>query len=360
LTRLILHIEPLRLPARFMNQGFYNWGLPVGRLFGIRIRLHFLLLIFFAFSIGQYLEAYHFDKRLGFIVWGIATFLLFLIVFLHELGHCFAARKVGGSADDVLLWPLGGLAFTQYPQTWRNTLIVVAGGPMVNVLIAVIAIPSFLIAESANPSLAAPSVDNYYYYAARTILYEWNLVMLVFNLLPLFPLDGGQLFRAIMWGRFEKKGGIGDGPYFRASTITVPVSMTIGAIGVLFSVYKLSDPHWDYGLFPALIFAWAMFNTWQLKKQLESMSSMTIDHGNEFGYDFSEGNTSLANSFGTAAQGEKKPGIRQRRKDERQRQSKQDDEKRMDALFNKINDEGLDSLSKPERKFLEEMSRRMQ
>ncbi|MEZ5325011.1 MAG: hypothetical protein R3F19_08100 [Verrucomicrobiales bacterium] len=333
-----------------MNQSFYNWGLPLGTLFGIRVRLHFLLLIFLAYELNEFLKGAT-DLRMAFIMWMIFTVLLFFVIYLHELGHCFAARRVGGSAEDVLLWPLGGLAFTRYPQTWRNTLIVVAGGPLVNVAIAILAVPIFYLADRSNPAL---QFDNPYYYSVRLVLYRWNLVMLVFNLIPLFPLDGGQLFRAGLWGWLKNKGGIGDGPYYHASRITVPVSMTIGAIGVVWCLYSRS--YLGLG-----IFVWAMMNTWQLKKQLENMSSMTIDQGSEFGYDFSEGYTSLAKGpGGDSAPSVKRANKAAARREEKQRKSAEDDEQRMDALFKKINDQGLQSLTNAERKFLEDMSKRMQ
>jgi stage IV sporulation protein FB len=341
-----------------MNQSFYNWGLPLGTVFGIKVRLHFLLLIFLAFQLNEFLKDAP-DPRAGFTMWAIFSVLLFLIIFLHELGHCFAARRVGGTAEDVLLWPLGGLAFTRYPQTWRNTLIVVAGGPLVNVAIAILAVPIFYLADRSNPDLQY----NLYYFCVREVLFRWNLIMLLFNLIPLFPLDGGQLFRAGLWGWFQKKGGIGDGPYYHASRVTVPVSMTIGGIGAAIFLYR-----WLQGDSNALmavgIFAWAMMNTWQLKKQLENMSSMTIDQGSEFGYDFSEGYTSLAKGPGggsaSSVKGKSKGKSKAvARSKEKQRNSAEADEQRMDALFKKINDHGLQSLTNAERKFLEDMSKRM-
>lgn len=329
-----------------MNQSFYNWGLPVGTLFGIKVRLHFLLLIFWAFQLNQFLKE-DVTPREAFIFWLIVTALSFVIIYLHELGHCFAARKVGGSANEVLLWPLGGLAFTQYPQTWRNTLFVVGCGPLVNVAIAILAVPIFLLAERSNPTLPF----NNYYRAIHIAFHDWNLVMLVFNLIPLFPLDGGQMFRAGMWGWFQKKGGMGDGPFYHASRITIPVSLTIGAIGCIVCLF--------IGQFLGVgIFAWAMLNTWQLKKQLENMSSVAIDQGNEFGYDFSEGYTSLAKGpkGGSSTQETSKAFKKSSAKKKR---TKKDDEQRMDLLFKKINDKGIHSLTKSERKFLEEMSKRM-
>ena len=252
---------------------------------------------------------------------GRGTFLLFLIILLHEFGHCFAARKVGGRADDVLLWPLGGLAFTQYAPTWRNSLIVVGGGPMVNVVIALIAIPAFLIFGPTRTEIASLGPTGAIaYVVTEQVLVEWNLIMLVFNLIPLYPLDGGQLFRAALWGWFERKGGFGDGPFYKASQITIPVSFAIGAIGILVSLWLLPA---GMKIFGVAIFAWAMMNTWQLKKQLEQMRFGSFTERSEFGYDFSQGYTSLAKGpAGGATRTEKRASARQQRKDQKTRQKK--------------------------------------
>ena len=64
--------------------------------------------------------------------------VLFLVVLLHEFGHCFTARWVGGHAEDILMTPLGGLAFASPPSRPLPTFLTVAGGPAVNVMICVV------------------------------------------------------------------------------------------------------------------------------------------------------------------------------------------------------------------------------
>src|SRR5438067_1929792 len=97
-----------------------TWSLPLGRLFGIMIRVHIL----FPFvALGQILHA---GAREGASPedWKLAAGmmgLLFVSVLLHELGHCFGARMVDGDAQDILMWPLGGLAYVEVPHTaWAN------------------------------------------------------------------------------------------------------------------------------------------------------------------------------------------------------------------------------------------------
>src|SRR5437762_10474385 len=78
-----------------------NWSFSIGRYFGIRVRVHITFIFAFLFFWEQAGATWWVAGELG---------LLFLSVLLHEFGHCFACRAVGGSADDILMWPLGGLA----------------------------------------------------------------------------------------------------------------------------------------------------------------------------------------------------------------------------------------------------------
>ena len=104
-----------------------KWSLKLGSFAGIRVYLHWtfvLLLGWILFShLGQghdWAEAW---LGVGFII------ALFGCVLLHEFGHCFAARWVGGEADDILMTPIGGLAFARPPHRWGATFITVAAGP---------------------------------------------------------------------------------------------------------------------------------------------------------------------------------------------------------------------------------------
>src|SRR5581483_3111222 len=101
----------------------FSWSFPIGRLFGISIRIHFL---FPLVTLGMVLRAAAAkDVPGGAWLDVVAIFgILWFSVLLHELGHCFAARSVGGDADEVLLWPLGGLASVDMPHTpWAHFVV---------------------------------------------------------------------------------------------------------------------------------------------------------------------------------------------------------------------------------------------
>ena len=119
---------------------------------------------------------------------------LFVLVTMHEFGHALACRQVGGIADRIVLWPLGGIAFVRPPQRAGAMLWSIAAGPLVNVLLAPIL--TFILHTAARAGWHEVNRDAY-----LTLLWLWriNLGLLFFNLLPIYPLDGGQILRAVLW-----------------------------------------------------------------------------------------------------------------------------------------------------------------
>src|SRR4051794_612501 len=114
-----------------------TWSFPLGRMFGIAVRVHVLLPLV---MLGLILRALtHEGSTVSLGEAGLMMVLLFVSILLHEFGHCFAARSVDGDASEVLLWPLGGLAYCDLPHTPRAHLITAMGGPAVNLLLCVVA-----------------------------------------------------------------------------------------------------------------------------------------------------------------------------------------------------------------------------
>ncbi|MCZ6792280.1 MAG: M50 family metallopeptidase, partial [Planctomycetota bacterium] len=284
-------------------------------------------------------------KGPGTIAWLVWSGLIFLCILLHELGHCYAARTQGGNAEEIVLWPLGGLAFVTAPYTPRSQLIVAAGGPAVTLLIALVAWPLFWLSRSYFPSIYAfPYVGQ-----AAFVLVYLNTFLLVFNLVPLYPLDGGRIFHAILWGYFDRKHGHGAVGYMKATIATVWASRVTAVLGVIAS-FVLQE------LMLAIFMAWAWMDAERLLQRLR--------HGQAtdsvFGYDFSRGYTSLDDRQ-SSAPGRKGPtffrGFR-RLFAPRKKSLSPDDERRLDELLEKIGREGMGSLSRSERRFLEKMSKR--
>jgi len=127
--------------------------------------------------------------------WNIVEYLcVFLIVTLHEFGHSLACRQVGGRANRIVLWPLGGVAYVDPPQRPGATLWSIAAGPLVNVAI----VPVLLTLGKMGRALDWPATLPDLYTLLRAI-FEINFYLLAFNILPIYPLDGGQILRSLMW-----------------------------------------------------------------------------------------------------------------------------------------------------------------
>ncbi|HEX8711358.1 MAG TPA: M50 family metallopeptidase, partial [Terracidiphilus sp.] len=100
------------------------------QVMGIDVFLHWTWFVVAAIEIG------YMRNRYSSITWSILEYLsLFVIVLLHEFGHALACRQVGGTADQIMLWPLGGVAYVNPPLRPGATLWSIAAGPLVNVLL---------------------------------------------------------------------------------------------------------------------------------------------------------------------------------------------------------------------------------
>jgi Zn-dependent protease len=164
-------------------------GIPLFKLFGIQVYLHWSWLVVAFISIQSRSKLY---DSLG---WNVAEYLsLFMIVLMHEFGHSLACRSVGGRADRILLWPLGGVAFVDPPQRPGAVLWSIVAGPLVNVILIPV---TYLIAYQYDAlRLHGTFTDFQRYLQALVII---NTGLLVFNMLPIYPLDGGQILRALLW-----------------------------------------------------------------------------------------------------------------------------------------------------------------
>jgi Zn-dependent protease len=164
-------------------------SLPLFRLLGVRVYLHWWWFVFAVFEIALRSRAY------SSYTWNIAEYLaLFLIVLLHEYGHALACRQTGGKADEIILWPLGGVAFVRPPPRPGAELWSIAAGPLVNVVLVPVIFG--LIRARTGLGWGADSAD---YRQFLQALFWINSGLLAFNLLPVYPLDGGQILRSLLW-----------------------------------------------------------------------------------------------------------------------------------------------------------------
>jgi len=175
-------------------------SVSLGTWFGIRVRAHASLIILIALTLMlDWSQGYHLPSRITSMI------VLFGLVLLHEFGHCTAARLVGGDAREILMWPLGGLAMADAPRRPLPQFLTVAGGPAVNVVIcALTAAALYAITgrpASLDPFRILPPVEYYFTTAAFYLwwVFKVSYLLLLFNLLPIFPLDGGQILQTALW-----------------------------------------------------------------------------------------------------------------------------------------------------------------
>jgi Zn-dependent protease len=128
-------------------------------------------------------------------VWNLAEYLgLFLIVLLHEFGHVLACRQTGGVANEIVLWPLGGVAFGKPPPRPGAELWTVVAGPLVNAVLWPVLLIALWACSHFELSARAPDLVKLFF-----MLWFINRGLLFFNILPIYPLDGGQILRSLLW-----------------------------------------------------------------------------------------------------------------------------------------------------------------
>jgi Zn-dependent protease len=186
--------------------------------FSLATLLQFVLLLVWAATQGG--AGGYFSSPL----WSMAAFLaVFALVLTHEFGHALACRSVGGQANRIVLWPLGGVAFVQPPPRPGAVLWSIAAGPLVNVVLAPLLLVLAMVADMyGRNGLPADLVD--LAYAAFAI----NLILLIFNILPIYPLDGGQIVQAMLWFFIG---------YARSLRATAAVGFVVAVIGGAVALY---------------------------------------------------------------------------------------------------------------------------
>jgi Zn-dependent protease len=175
-----------------------RWSFKIGRFAGIDVYVHatFLLLILFVFFIN-----FRHGKSLATAMDGVLFILvIFGCIVLHEFGHALTARHYGIRTSDITLLPIGGLSrMERMPDVPMQELLVALAGPAVNAVIAV-GLFAVGVASGARPGIHAFSWTGGSFLNNLMVANFW---LLVFNLLPAFPMDGGRILRALLATRLE-------------------------------------------------------------------------------------------------------------------------------------------------------------
>ncbi|MEM1057789.1 MAG: site-2 protease family protein [Verrucomicrobiota bacterium] len=178
-----------------------NWSLKLGRLSRIPVYVHWTFAILLVYVWWLYAS----QGKTGYETFlGLAlVILIFVCVTLHELGHALAARRYGIETSSITLLPIGGVAqLEKMPKKPSQELVVAVAGPLVNVVIAVLLVP---VVWALFGTLDPTKID-YTQTTAKLLplqLLYINLLLVIFNLIPAFPMDGGRMLRAFLASRFD-------------------------------------------------------------------------------------------------------------------------------------------------------------
>jgi Zn-dependent protease len=227
----------------------YRGSIHLFRFAGINVFLHWSWFLVAVFQVSYRSQLPHGYSSLS---WYVYEYLaLFLIVLLHEFGHSLACRSVGGRADQIVLWPLGGVAFVDPPPRPGATLWSIAAGPLVNVLLIPIFSMAWFLANSLHWPETNPNLFN-----LITTVWIINAALLAFNMLPIYPLDGGQILRSLLW-------------FFLGRARSLLVASGIGLVAVvLLLVFAIRDT-WLF-----IMAAFVLLNCWGGLQQARVLARM--------------------------------------------------------------------------------------
>lgn len=222
-------------------------SLHLFRLAGINVYLHWSWFLVAIYEIGDRSHAY------SAISWNALEYLaLFLIVLMHEFGHALACRSVGGSANQIVLWPLGGVAYVAPPQRPGAVLWSIAAGPLVNVAL----VPLLWTLRTFSGPLGLAAMPNGLH--MLNTVWAINLILLIFNLLPVYPLDGGQILRSLLWF-----------PLGRARSL-----MAAAAFGFVGTAGLLGLAYWMQSVWIGFIAIYVAMNCWTGWQQAQALSQL--------------------------------------------------------------------------------------
>lgn len=349
-----------------MRDPFF-WSIPIGRFFGITVKVHLLfplvtlgLILRYALKTNPpYIEGTWIDAVM-------LSGLLFVSVVLHEFGHCFAARWVDGDAEEILIWPLGGLANVDIPQEPRAHFITAAAGPAVNALLAALCIFLLTFAVDASyqpwwnpfhsPLRTDPSGTIHLWTwngEERAVQAVWPIILArlfwinyalgLFNLaFVCFPLDSGRMLQSVLWPSLG---------YRQATLMVIYAGFLYTVVVGLISIV----------LEEILVFCLAVFIYISCRAQM-----FILETGGEeglFGYDFSQGYTSLERDTPAITTKQTSWWKRWRdnraaRKLQREMEEREAEERRLDELLDKVQKMGMSSLTDEERRFMKRVSDR--
>lgn len=263
------------IPVRPVAENPLSWSFPLGACAGARLRVHAALPLFLLIEIARAIPAPDpsvidpIDVRLV----GLSLACLLVALAVHEAGHLSACRRLGGRVGEIILWPLGGLGGYLLPRDWRSRFIVAAAGPLANFALFLVIAPVLYLLTGVVETVALPSPlarpefgvlalrgdhgGQPWWLLLLATFHRINFTVMLLTLLPVEPLDGARLLRAVAGSRGDLDGaarrvgqmGVVFGPMIALAGIVLSVwTLTaLGAIGAALGWQRLRNQAWMEG-----------------------------------------------------------------------------------------------------------------
>ncbi len=199
-----------------------NWSLDIGRIFGIRFRIHvtFLLLVLFVFV--SVTDEHGFQRGLWATLFICAVFACVLI---HEIGHSLIARRFGKEAKSITLLPIGGVAtMEEMPEKPAQEITMALVGPLINLAIA--GVLYAIVGRWTGIGVPTVQPDSSRSFLAGLI--GINIMLAIFNLIPAFPMDGGRVLRGLLALTMD---------YVTATSVAVGVGQILAMVFIFYGVF---------------------------------------------------------------------------------------------------------------------------
>ncbi|MCA9263055.1 MAG: site-2 protease family protein [Planctomycetales bacterium] len=346
------------------------WSLSLGRWRGVQVKLHMFFLLFATFTCYLAWRMPADGAADDSFAWtaALCILVLFLSVLLHELGHVLAARRFNGAVDGIVIGPLGGLQPIRIPNDPQSELLVALAGPLVSAGITAICLMALLfsgephayrVLHPFSPEAFEIATSPGGMLGPKDIvgLICWiNWLLLLINLIPAFPFDGGRVCLAFLQTMRPQLA-------HHHAVVLVAALAKIVAVGLLIAAFFFRDsqaasvaPTWL-----ALILL-AIFVFFSARVEEEHPDQEESESG-PFGYDFSQGFTSLEQTTEPPSPPPPGPLTRwwrkwQQRRELKRRRAEAEEDERLDEVLQRLHEFGESALSPAERALLKRVSAR--
>jgi Zn-dependent protease len=319
---------------------------PIGRLFGVRVRIYWIAIILLPLILLRNVEGLPFAEGLSYIVLTVAA--LFIVIWTHEMGHIVAGRRYGVHTPLITLSPMGGVAhMAAGAPTPKAEIVIALAGPAVHLLWLAVALPLWFAFSYGDLGPETWLYDPGYG-LIETLVYL-NVALMVFNLLPFFPMDGGRVLRGVLAGKMH--------PNLATMRVT-KIGMIGGWVFIVVGIaaWAIRDDLWGVILVAIGISNLLACKQERVAAQYSAGPYATSEPRKPWESD--------ADGWKQAAAGEEDGRAAERRAQreakrlEREQEAERAFAAEVDRVLDRVNDVGLDGLSAKERKILDKASKR--